>query len=1088
MRLAGGGNESRASGKVDGRRRRGKVRAGAPPPSVRAGACRLPRGRGRGSIRAVEGAGRSHHGEKTLALRNESLVPTPAPGSPGNGAGPFRLHRSHDSMATSELFDRANAGYVQDLFEAFTRNPDSVPEAWRRIFSTQVEALLAEGILLPDALQGRNEASAGVGTGPVMTPPAQPGPAAAVRGAAGNGAGPGAMGGAGAGLAGSAGTDVGTGDERGTEVPGRGLTAADDHRLRLLPLIARAAALIQAFRDHGHQLATIDPLGSPPPGHPQLDPSFFGTSLEELSEVPTSLVLDDGGDEPLTETLERLRSIYCGAIGYQFEHLEDPDRVRWLWNEVEKGTHARPLPPEVRIRLLKRLTQVEGMEKFLHRAYLGQKRFSIEGNDMMVPMLDLALEEAARQGGALGVLGMAHRGRLNVLCHIVGLPYTGLLREFEGAPQTDGALALPGTGDVKYHHGARGTMTFEDAPSIDVELAPNPSHLEFVNPVVQGMARVYQFAGPEAEAERDPARVVPLLIHGDAAFAAEGVVAESLNLARLRGYTVGGVIHIIANNQVGFTTDPHDGRSTRYASDLAKGYDVPVVHVNADDPEACLAAVRLAMAYRAAFQDDFVIDLVGYRRHGHNEGDEPTYTQPALYARISEHPTVRTLFAEHLVKEEVLDEEAVAAMEDEVSQVLREAQGRVQEEKEAADHDPFPPPPPELEPVEAHTPVDFEVLERVNTGALAVPEGFSIHPKLARQLQRRTRAFELDTRMDWAHAESLAFGSLLLDGVPVRLSGQDAERGTFSQRHLVLHDHETGARTLPLARLGGARFEVYNSPLSEAGVMGFEYGYSVAAERDFVLWEAQFGDFVNVAQPIIDQFIASGRTKWGQLSNLTLLLPHGYEGQGPEHSSARLERFLQLCAEDNMRVAYPTTPAQYFHLLRRQGLGVPKRPLVVMTPKSLLRHPRATSSVEELVEGHFLPVIPDPVNAGREDEVTRLLLCSGKVYYDLLTYEGREEMAHVAVARVEELYPFPGEAIEALVARYPKVSEVIWVQEEPRNMGAMTYIGPRLRGVIPREIPIRPVSRPDRASTAEGRLKSHEAKQAKLLQDALAGG
>ncbi|CAN5630130.1 2-oxoglutarate dehydrogenase E1 component [soil metagenome] len=986
-------------------------------------------------------------------------------------------------MANSELFDGFNAGYVQDLFEEFTRNPKSVPEAWREIFSNRVDDLLAEGILLPDGIvaNGRPAVVSHVatadesrGAGPAQAQASAPAPAAAPSTAPAVSSEPPAPGAGASGSDGSRASYVGTGD-----------SGVEDRRIRLLPLIARAAALIQAFRDHGHQLATVDPLGSEPPGHPQLDPSFFGTSLEELSEIPTSLVLDEGGDEPLTETLTRLREIYCGPIGYQFEHLEDSERVRWLWNEVESGSHTSPPEPEARIRLLRRLTQVEGMEKFLHRAYLGQKRFSIEGTDMMVPMLDRALEETALRGGHLGVLGMAHRGRLNVLCHIVGLPYAALLREFEGAPQTDGALAMAGTGDVKYHHGARGTLEFDGERTIDVQLAPNPSHLEFVNPVVQGMARAFQFDGPGSEAERDPASVVPLLIHGDAAFAAEGVVAESLNLARLRGYTVGGVIHIIANNQVGFTTDPHDGRSTRYSSDVAKGYDIPVVHVNADDPEACLAAVRLAMAYRATYQDDFVIDLIGYRRHGHNEGDEPSYTQPSLYGRISDHPTVRTLFAERLVSEGVLSEEEAAAMEEEVLATLRSAQEEVQHEKESVEHDPFPPPPPEVEPLEAHTPVELEVLARVNEQALAVPDGFSIHPKLKRQLMRRVDDFGAGTRLDWAHAESLAFGTLLVDGVPVRMSGQDVERGTFSQRHLVLHDHQTGKRVLPLAEMGEARFEIYNSPLSESGVMGFEYGYSVAAERDYVLWEAQFGDFVNVAQPIIDQFIASGRTKWGQLANLTLLLPHGYEGQGPEHSSARLERFLQLCAEDNIRVAYPTTPAQYFHLLRRQALGTPKRPLVVMTPKSLLRHPRASSTVEELTTGGFQPVLADPVTEGREDEVTRLLLCSGKVYYDLLTAEGREDLAGVSVARVEELYPFPAQALEELLARYPSLSEVIWVQEEPRNMGAVTYIGPRLRAVVPREIPIRPVSRPDRASTAEGRSRAHEAKQASIVREAL---
>jgi len=973
-------------------------------------------------------------------------------------------------MAISELFDGYNAGYVQDLFEEFTRNPQAVPEAWREIFSHRVDQLLAEGILLPDGMRDN-----GLRAFPAAAPAVDAGSGAAT-------AAPAAV------------APAATAPAPAAPAPAAA-PPAQDARLRLLPMIARAAALLQAFRDHGHQLAIVDPLGTPPPGHPQLDPSFFGTSMEELSEIPTSLVMDDGGDEPLSETLRHFRESYCGTAGYQFEHLEDPERVRWLWNEVESGIHTRALAPEDRIRLLRRLTEVEGLETFLHRAYLGQKRFSIEGTDMLVPMLDQAFSEAERRGATLGVLGMAHRGRLNVLCHIVGLSYASLIREFEGTPQPDGSLAMgsagtsAGTGDVKYHHGARGTLQLKGDRKLEVQLAPNPSHLEFVNPVVQGMTRAFQFTGPEAEAEHDMEDVVPVLIHGDAAFAAEGVVAESLNLARLRGYTVGGVIHIIANNQVGFTTDPRDGRSTRYSSDVAKGYDIPVVHVNADDPEACLAAVRLAMAYRATYHDDFVIDLVGYRRHGHNEGDEPTYTQPSLYGRISDHPTVRKIFADRLVAEGVLSQKEADAMAEEVLTTLREAQAAVKEEKATGDHDPFPPPPPEVEPVEAHTPVDFEVLARVNEKALEVPEGFAIHPKLRRQLLRRVEDFGPESRLDWAHAESLAFGSLLVDGVPIRLSGQDAERGTFSHRHLVLHDHQTGERILPLAQmgadLGGARFEVYNSPLSEAGVLGFEYGYSVAAERDFVLWEAQFGDFVNVAQPILDQFIASGRTKWGQLANLTLLLPHGYEGQGPEHSSARLERFLQLCAEDNMRVAYPTTPAQYFHLLRRQALGSPKRPLVVMTPKSLLRHPRATSAAEELATGTFEAILPDPVNAGHEDAVTRLLLCSGKVYYDLLTAEGREEMAHVSVARVEQLYPFPGEAIEALVASYPNLAEVIWVQEEPRNMGAMSYIGPRLRAVVPRDIPIRPVSRSDRASTAEGRSKAHEAKQARIIAQAL---
>jgi 2-oxoglutarate dehydrogenase E1 component len=958
-------------------------------------------------------------------------------------------------MSFSSLFDGYNAGYVQELYEQYARNPSSVPEGWRRIFARDLEELVAQGLIVPDGLQAN-----GRPTAPAVDrlPPAIPADEAtpAEKRAA-------------------AGADVGA-------------PPLSEDGSRLLPVIARAAALVQAFRDHGHQLAQIDPLGSEPPGHPQLDPGFFGISMDELEEIPTSLILEEGGEVSIAETLIKLRDIYCGSIGFQFEHLEDPERVRWLWTEVESGRHARPLSEEEQVRLLRRLAQVEGLEKFLHRTYLGQKRFSIEGTDMMVPMLDLAIDEAAEGGGRRMVLGMAHRGRLNVLTHIVGIEYEALLREFEGAPHQDpGRLSVTqaGTGDVKYHHGARGKYASEDGTEMDVLLAPNPSHLEFVNPVVMGMARALQFDGSDAEVEPDQAAVVPVLIHGDAAFAAEGVVAESLNLARLRAYTVGGTVHIIANNQVGFTTNPEDGRSTRYASDLAKGYDIPVVHVNADDPEACLTAVRLAMAYRATFHDDFVIDLVGYRRHGHNEGDEPSYTQPVLYDRIAQHPTVWEQWAERLVEVGVVSRDEADALTDEVVQVLRKAQKRVKEEKEGSEHDPFPPPPPEPEPVQATTATAAETLEEVNEGLLEVPEGFTVHPKLKRQLERRREGFGPDTRLDWAWAEALAFGATLKEGVPIRLTGQDSERGTFSQRHLVLHDAETGDRVTPLQSVGSARFEIYNSPLSEIAVLGFEYGYSVASEEDFVLWEAQFGDFVNVAQVVLDQFIASGRTKWGQLSRLALLLPHGYEGQGPEHSSARLERFLQLCAEDNIRVAYPSTPAQYFHLLRRQALGEPRRPLVVMTPKSLLRHPRASSRVSELVDGAFQPVLSDETAEGREGEVTRLILCSGKVYYDLVTAEGRGELTNLAICRLEQLYPFPAERLEEVVGRYPDLEEVVWTQEEPRNMGALTYVGPRLRAAIPRTIPLRYVARPERASPAEGRARSHEAKQAKLVRDAL---
>lgn len=947
------------------------------------------------------------------------------------------IARTH--MPDSPLFDAYNAAYAQDLFERFARNPESVPASWRTFFQAGVSEAQAHGLLVPEGLNGNGTAAAA----PPAPLPAAPASAPAAA------------------------------------------PAADPASIRrLLEVVARATSLVQAFRDHGHQLARIDPLGSEPPGHPQLDPAFFGTSMEELQQIPASVVLGNGGDESLAATLERLREAYCGSIGYQFEHLEDPDRVRWLWNEVESGAHTRPLSKEDRLALLERLSEVEGLERFLHKAYLGQKRFSLEGNDMLVPMIDLALEEAARNRGKAMVLGMAHRGRLNVLAHIMDIPYEGLVGEFEGGAVKRGMMAIPdpGTGDVKYHHGARSSYALRSGETMDVELVPNPSHLEFVNPVVSGMARVRQFESSAPEAVQDTDAVVPLLIHGDAAFAAEGVVAEALNMARLSGYTTGGALHIICNNQVGFTTDPGDGRSTRYASDLAKGYDIPVLHVNADDPPACLAAMRLAMAYRGMFHDDVVIDLVGYRRHGHNEADEPGYTQPTLYSLIEQHPTVRSLWAQRLVEEGDLREEDAVAMEDAVTARLREAQDTVRGE---AGGEGAAAGPEAEETRDPDTSVPMDDLVTLNALALRVPEGFRMHPKLRRQLERRGKDFGPETKLEWAHAESLALASLLQEGVPVRFTGQDAQRGTFSHRHLVLHDHESGAVHTPLATAGPARFEIFNSPLTETAVLGFEYGYSVGSEVDLVLWEAQFGDFVNVAQVIIDQFLSAGRAKWGQVSGLTLLLPHGHEGQGPEHSSARLERFLQLCAEDNMRVAYPSTPAQYFHLLRRQALTRPRRPLIVMTPKSLLRHPLAVSTPEDLAAGAFQGILDDPEASGRRESVTRLVLCSGKIFYDLWAHEAREGNEAVAIARLEQFYPFPTEALEELVGSYPNLKEVVWTQEEPRNMGGLAFVGPRLRAVVPRQVPLRYVARPERASPAEGKAKAHTTEQDRIARETL---
>jgi 2-oxoglutarate dehydrogenase E1 component len=979
-------------------------------------------------------------------------------------------------MGNDSLFDGQNAAYAQAMFEEFARNPESVPPEWRQLFRDGGSRALAEGLLVPDQFDGHRAPPASP-----TAPPAAPGaPAAAPVTSSTATPAPKAA-------AATPATRAVVASAPPPRPAARGPLSSlesHEHLRRVLPVVSRAAALVQAFREHGHQLARLDPLGGDPPGHPQLSPAFFGTSMEELAALPASLVMDDA--EPgvsVADALSGLERVYAGSLGYEFEHLDDHVKVDWLWDQVETGAHLPTLTTEEKKKLLRRLSEAEGLEQFLHRAYLGQKRFSLEGTDVLVPMLDLIIEQVARNGAREVVLGMAHRGRLNVLTHTVGVSYGELLAEFEGPSLRGGQLHVGGTGDVKYHHGARGTREVEGAGTVRITLAPNPSHLEFVNPVVAGWARSRQFNSVANGSEPDCDAVVPVLIHGDAAFAAEGVVAESLNMARLPGYHVGGTIHVIVNNQVGFTTDPRDGRSTYYSSDLAKGYAIPIVHVNADDPEACLAAARLAADYRARFRDEFVIDLIGYRRHGHNEGDEPAYTQPVKYTAIAAHPTVGEVYAKRLVDAGVLAADEVQSMRDGVAHTLQRVQDDVRDYEPTSD--PLPDDERERPLVPETTGVNLDTLERINHATIEVPEGFTPHPKLWRQLSRRSSALTPDRTLDWGHAETLAIGSLLVDGIPVRISGQDSQRGTFSHRHLVLHDAVTGKRHVPLTRVAKARLEVYNSPLSETAVLGFEYGYSVGADTDVVIWEAQFGDFANVAQPIIDQFLSSGRMKWAQYTRLILLLPHGYEGQGPEHSSARLERFLQLCAEDNMRVAYPTTPAQYFHLLRAQALRRPERPLVVMTPKSLLRHPLATSTVEELTAGTFRSVLLDPT-PGDPARITRLVLCSGKFYYDVEAHARRSEADSTALARVESLFPFPSDDIVALVATYPNVREVVWAQEEPRNMGALTYIGPRLRAAVPRRIPLAYVARPERASPAEGKNKDHVRQQEELILRALA--
>src|SRR5690625_3301309 len=848
-----------------------------------------------------------------------------------------------------------------------------------------------------------------------------------------------------------------------------------------------AAALVDAYRLHGHHAAELDPLGSEPEGHPALEPEYHGITRQDLEELPASLMGFEDQGATMADLSDTMHEIYSGSIGYEFEYIGDAERREWLTHAIESGRYAQPLDPEAKKRLLGRLSEFEALEQFIHRGYLGAKRFSGEGNDMMVPMLDLAVEHAAATNTRDVIIGMAHRGRLNVLTHVVGMSYEAIVGEFEGEYVDFGT-----TGDVKYHLGAEGTYATVSGEPLNVYMPPNPSHLEFIDAVVQGMARAKQTNHRSQVLIRDEDAVLPILLHGDAAFAGQGVVAETLNMIRLEGYRVGGTIHLITNNQIGFTTIPSDSRSTKYASDLARGFGIPVFHVNADDPEACLTVMRLALAYRAEFGEDVVIDLIGYRRYGHNEGDEPAYTQPLLYDKIEAHPRIREIWAGQLISEGILTQAEADAVYESAYQRFLDAQQKVRdrlerEGKTVHEEDPIEPAP---KPLEVETAVGKEKLTKLAEELYTWPPEFNVTPKLLRQLKRRANIVPEGQPLDWAFGEALAFASLLTDGVPVRLTGQDAERATFSQRHLVLHDAVTGEKYSPMMNLEGVEvpFQVYNSPLSELAVLGFEFGYSAAALDSLVLWEAQFGDFANGAQVIIDQFISASRTKWGQLNNLVMLLPHGYEGQGPEHSSARVERFLQLAAEGSMRVANCTTPAQYFHILRRQALADEKAPLVIFTPKSLLRHPRATSTLEELAQGTFRPVIDDERARAHSADVTRLILCTGKIYYDLITSEWYEEATNVAIARVEELYPLPEKELEGVIKGYPGIDEIVWVQEEPENVGAWRYMEPHLRRLAGPEIEVEYTGRPERSSPAEGYTETHEAAQRRIVKEAFEAG
>jgi 2-oxoglutarate dehydrogenase E1 component len=863
--------------------------------------------------------------------------------------------------------------------------------------------------------------------------------------------------------------------------------------LRLIKQV-HVQTLINMYRVRGHLIAHLDPLDAEPPVlHPELDPLHYGLTIWDL---PRHFVADGlaGKDlATLDEILHVLRDAYCRTLGVEYMHIQDPEQKRWIQQHLEGVSSA--LSPEEQRHILGRLNAAEVFERFLHSRYVGQKRFGLEGAESAIVLLDTILEEAVNEGLVESVMGMAHRGRLNVLANIVGKSYGEIFEEFEGNLDPE---SVQGSGDVKYHKGAVGTFVARDGRSIPVAMASNPSHLEAVDPVVVGMARAKQDAaggeqgsGPELEGGSGrPFPVLPLLLHGDAAFAGQGVVAETLNLSGLAGYRTGGTIHIVINNQLGFTTAPEAARTSVYPTDVAKMVQAPIFHVNGDDPEACARAARLAFGFRQAFHKDVVIDMVCYRRHGHNEGDDPSYTQPLMYALIDAKRSVRKLYTESLVRRgDISLEEAEQALDD-FSDRLQAALDETRAEAEAEATSGTAPVLPEfvvpdlwIPPVE--TGVEVSVLSRLAEEVRSVPEGFVIHPKLARQFEQRDKMVA-NGEIDWALGEALAIGSLLLEGSNVRLTGQDTRRGTFSQRHAVLVDHTTGQEHVPLAGLEGGRFTIRDSLLSEYACVGFEYGYSVEAPDGLVAWEAQFGDFWNGAEIIVDNFLVAAEDKWGQKSSLVLLLPHGYEGQGPEHSSARIERFLTMCARGNLRLTEPTTAAQYFHLLRSQVRGAERRPLIVFTPKSLLRARQARSPMAAFTSGSFVEVLDDPASIGDgfdRGAVTRVVLCAGKVAYDALGR--RDELGaagtRVVVVRVEQLYPWPKATIQDVLSRYPNAHEVVWLQEEPENMGAWNFVHNRLHKVLRDTHTLRHVSRAESASPATGSAALHRLEQDDLL-------
>jgi len=852
-----------------------------------------------------------------------------------------------------------------------------------------------------------------------------------------------------------------------------------------LPLQTRVEGLVYAYRTIGHTIAKLDPLTQERPEQPLLDLRELGFQEKDLDTVISSRFFLGGRAMTLREMIENLRLVYAGTIGFEFMHIQNIRVRNWLRERIESRPYEAAPGRAVQIALLRELLEAESFEHFLHTKYVGQKRFSLEGGESLMAALHTIFEDCPRRGVQEIIMGMSHRGRLNVLANFLAKSLSNLFAEFSEnyVPNLVG-----GDGDVKYHLGYTTTRKTSSGAEVGIRLASNPSHLEAVNAVVEGMTRARQRILHDSEERK---KVLPLLLHGDAAFAGQGIVAEVLNMSQLPGYRTGGTVHIIVNNQIGFTTLPADARSSFYATDVAKMIEAPVFHVNGDDPLAVAWCAKLALEFRQQFKRDVVVDMYCYRRYGHNEADEPLFTQPALYAEISSHPSVAILFRDRLIETGVLTSDDAASLETEFECRLEITLQAVKEAEEQREKSSFTGSTAVFQPSYSHVPVPTGVaigeLEKVVTALTTVPHSFKLLPKVKRTvLDRRAQAFKAGGPIDWAFAESLAFGTLLAEKTPVRLSGQDSRRGTFSQRHSVLYDAETRDRYIPLLNISPnqARFCVYNSLLSEAGVLGFDYGYALDFPEMLCLWEAQFGDFANGAQVIIDQFLASAESKWQRPCGIVLLLPHGYEGQGPEHSSARLERYLQLCAEENIQVCNATTPAQYFHMLRRQMRRSFLKPLVVMTPKSLLRSEQCVSTIPEFSGGHFQELIVTPSAAGNAAAVDRVILCSGKIYYDLLNYRDANKIANTAIIRVEQLYPLDERLLVELLTQFPENTRLIWCQEEPQNMGAWTYFYMCLDRIFAHTRQIWYAGRGAGASPAVGALLAHRREQKALVQDA----